>query len=130
MTSTVSRRLLFVATTLACVCTFAATVRAQQIGGQSQPDFPGLDIQAVPWWDGHVDLSAPVPFSFLMSNFSQDTIEGELTLTNPESGQILKLGEIFIGQNSVRRFSTIQAVPDWDKCLATFRKEVRVVWQR
>ncbi|MDA1230389.1 MAG: hypothetical protein O2856_06415 [Planctomycetota bacterium] len=103
---------------------------------QSQPDepklvdFPGLDIQAVPGWDGHVDLSGPLPFSFLISNFSQDTIEGELTLTNPESDRTLSLGVIFIGPNSVRRFSSIQAVPEWYQCVARFSHEGRVLWQR
>ena len=108
-----------------------STPKAQgQTDDPQQADFPGLDIQAVPGWDGYVDQSAPVPFSFLISNFSQDTIEGELTLTNPEDDRTLSLGEIFIGPNSVRRFSSIQAVLDWNQCIAKFGHEGRVLWQR
>ncbi len=113
------------------LCLTCSTPNAQgQTGDPKQADFPGLDIQAVPGWDGYVDQSAPMPFSFLISNFSQDTIEGELTLTNPENDQTLSLGKIFIGPNSVRRFSSIQAVPDWYQCLAKFSHEGRVLWQR
>ncbi len=113
------------------LCLTCSTLNAQgQTDDPQQADFPGLDIQAVPGWDGYVDLAAPVPFSFLISNFSQDTIEGELTLTNPEDDRTLSLGEIFIGPNSVRRFSSIQAVPDWYQCIARFSHDGRVLWQR
>ena len=113
------------------LCLTCSTLNAQgQTDDPQQADFPGLDIQAVPGWDGYVDLAAPVPFSFLISNFSQDTIEGELTLTNPEDDRTPSLGEIFIGPNSVRRFSSIQAVPDWYQCIARFSHDGRVLWQR
>jgi hypothetical protein len=97
---------------------------------RTQVDFAGLDIQAIAGWDGTVDQAAPVPFSFLISNFSDDVIEGQLILTDPLNGKELRLGEIFIGPNSVRRFSSIQAVPDWYQCVATFSHEDRVLWRR
>jgi hypothetical protein len=130
MISTAPLRYVFVVMFLLCVSSFAEIAQGQQTADPKQADFPGLDIQAVPGWDGYVDQSAPMPFSFLISNFSQDTIEGELTLTNPENDQTLSLGEIFIGPNSVRRFSSIQAVPDWYQCIAKFSHEGRVLWQR
>jgi len=130
MISTAPSRYVFVIMCLLCVTFFAEIAQGQQATDPKQADFPGLDIQAVPGWDGYVEQSAPMPFSFLISNFSQDTIEGELTLTNPESDRTLSLGEAFIGPNSVRRFSSIQAVPDWYQCIAKFSHEGRVLWQR
>lgn len=130
MISTAPLRDLFVVMFLLCVSAFAEIAQGQQAPEPKQTDFPGLDIQAVPGWDGYVDQSAPMPFSFLISNFSQDTIEGELTLTDPEDDRTLSLGKIFIGPNSVRRFSSIQAVPDWYQCIAKFSHEGRVLWQR
>ena len=130
MISTAPLRYLFVMMFLLCVSAFAEIAQGQQTADPKQADFPGLDIQAVPGWDGYVDQSAPMPFSFLISNFSQDTIEGELTLTNPEDDRTLSLGKIFIGPNSVRRFSAIQAVQDWYQCIAKFSHEGRVLWQR
>lgn len=119
----------FIAVLLLCALTSSAIAQGQNAEPR-QPDFPGLDIQAVPGWDGYVDQSAPMPFSFLLSNYSQDTIEGELTLTDPESERTINLGTIFIGQNGVRRFSSIQALPDWYQCVAKFSHEGRILWQR
>ena len=114
---------------LPCV-SISPVVHAQLDDQPPVADFPGLDIQAVVGWDGHVDQSAPTPFSFLLSNFSQDTIEGDLTLTNPESNQTLRLGRLFIGPGGARRFSAIHAVPDWIQCIAKFSNNGRVLWQR
>ena len=93
-------------------------------------DFTGLDIQAIAGWDGTVDTSAPVPFSFLISNFSEEVIEGQLILTDPYNNKDITLGDVFIGPNSVRRFSSIQAVPDWFQCVAMFSNEDRILWRR
>ena len=108
----------------------ASVTYAQQTGQSRQADFPGLDIQAEAGWDGYVDQSAPVPFSFLLSNFTLDTIEGDLSLTDPDSNQTVFLGRLFIGPNNVRRFSAIQAVPNWVGCVAKFSRDGQVLWQR
>jgi hypothetical protein len=97
---------------------------------RTQVDLAGLDIQAIAGWDGTVDQTTPVPFSFLISNHSDDVIEGQLVLTDPLNGKELVLGEIFIGPNSVRRFSSIQAIPDWYQCVATFSNDDRIFWRR
>ena len=46
-----------------------------------KPDFPGLDIQVEAGWDGRVEVNAPVPISFLLSNQSEQVLEGQLILT-------------------------------------------------
>jgi len=118
--------------------TFAVLVGPLDVSAQTSPtnnnraqvDFAGLDIQAIAGWDGTVDQTTPIPLSFLISNFSDNVIEGQLILTDPLNGKEVRLGEIFIGPNSVRRFSSIQAMPDWYQCVATFSHEDRILWRR
>lgn len=95
-----------------------------------QPDFPGLDIQAVIGWDGHVELDAPVPVSFLISNQSSEVLEGRLILSEPETEREVNLGDVFVGPGSVRRFSTVLALSDWSDCIATYSDGSRDFWAR
>jgi len=131
-----SRRRLLLRLLAAVLCAFLITpldAVAQSVSPNdegAQVDFAGLDIQATAGWDGTVDTSSPVPFSFLISNFSEDVIEGQLILTDPLNNKEVTLGDVFIGPNSVRRFSSIQAVADWFQCVATYRNEDRILWRR
>ena len=59
---------------------------------ERQPDFPGLDIQAVVGWDGRVETDAPVPVSFLISNQSNEVLEGQLILSERHDRKILPEG--------------------------------------
>ncbi len=128
-----SRRCLLMAAVIGALLFVPSRSIAQTVSPndeRAQVDLAGLDIQALAGWDGTVDTSAPVPFSFLISNFTEDVIEGQLILTDPLNNKEVTLGEIFIGPNSVRRFSSIQAVPDWFQCIATFSKDDIILWRR
>ncbi len=93
-------------------------------------DFAGLDIQASAGWDGYVDDSAPVSFSFLISNNSDQVIEGTLILEDPLNGRKIELGEIFVGPNSVRQFQSIQAMSNWYQCVASLSGRNKTYWRR
>lgn len=95
-----------------------------------QPDFPGLDIQAVVGWDGRVETDAPVPVSFLISNQSNEVLEGHLILSEPETEREINLGDVFVGPGSVRRFSSVLALTDWSDCVATYTDGSRDFWTR
>lgn len=97
---------------------------------ERQPDFPGLDIQAVLGWDGRVEVNAPVPLSFLISNQSNEVLEGQLILREPETDREINLGDVFVGPGSVRRFSTVLALSDWNDCVATYTDGSRDFWTR
>ena len=95
-----------------------------------QPDFPGLDIQAVVGWDGRVETDAPVPVSFLISNQSNEVLEGQLILSEPETDREINLGDVFVGPGSVRRFSSVLALSDWNDCVATYTDGSTDFWTR
>ena len=95
-----------------------------------QPDFPGLDIQAVVGWDGRVETDAPVPVSFLISNQSNEVLEGQLILSEPETEREINLGDVFVGPGSVRRFSSVLALSDWSDCVATYTDGSTDFWTR
>lgn len=97
---------------------------------QPQADFAGLDIQAVAGWDGRVDLAAPVPLSFLISNQSAQALEGQLILRDRITKREVRLGDVFIGAASVRRFSAVQGMSDWEDCVATYADGDRVLATR
>ena len=97
---------------------------------QRQPDFPGLDIQAVVGWDGRVEVDAPVPVSFLISNQSNEVLEGQLILSEPETEREINLGDVFVGPGSVRRFSSVLSLSDWNDCVATYTDGSRDFWTR
>ena len=97
---------------------------------QRQPDFPGLDIQAVVGWDGRVEVDAPVPVSFLISNQSNEVLEGRLILSEPETEREINLGDVFVGPGSVRRFSSVLSLSDWNDCVATYTDGSRDFWTR
>jgi hypothetical protein len=96
----------------------------------SPPDFPGLDIQAVVGWDGRVEVDAPVPVSFLISNQSSEVLEGQLILSEPETDREINLGDVFVGPGSVRRFSSVLALSDWSDCVATYTDGSTDFWTR
>lgn len=93
-------------------------------------DSTGLVVEAVAGWDGLVDVSKPVPIAFLFNNYSDRIIEGQLFLSNPNTGRESQLGEILISPGSSRRFATVRALPDWYECIATLRFEDKILWQR
>ncbi len=95
-----------------------------------QLDFPGLDIQAVVGWDGRVETDAPVPVSFLISNQSNEVLEGQLILSEPESEREINLGDVFVGPGSVRRFSSVLALSEWSDCVATYTDGSTDFWTR
>jgi hypothetical protein len=119
--------------TLLCLVLFAsngtATAQVERTSDKDQ-DFAGLDIQVSAGWDAYVDLNAPVPVSFLLTNHSTQTIEGELILTEPHQKKTVRLGEVFIGPNSVKRFSSIQALSGWDEFIVRYEGNDQTFWRR
>ncbi len=107
-------------------------VMAQSAGHDEErkPDFPGLDIQAVIGWGGRVEVNAPVPISFLISNQSSEVLEGRLILSDPETEREINLGDVFVGPGSVRRFSSVLALTDWNNCVATYTNGSQDFWTR
>ena len=94
------------------------------------PDLPRMDIQAVVGWVGRVELDAPVPVSFLISNQSSEVLEGQLILSEPETDREINLGDVFVGPGSVRRFSSVVALSDWSDCVATYTDGSTDFWTR
>lgn len=111
-----------------CLATFPAIAFGQP--GRENVDSPGLVIEAVPGWDGYVDRSKPVPISFLLNNYSERIIEGELFLNDPVMGYETSLGEVLVSPGATRQFTTIRAITDWYECIATLRVGDAVLWQR
>lgn len=103
---------------------------AQADRSQREADAPGLVIEAALGWDGTVDRSAPVPVSFLITNHSDRIIEGQFTLSDPDTGHQAMLGEVVIGPGATRRFASIQDLSDWSECTAALRNGGQVLWQR
>jgi hypothetical protein len=101
---------------------------ASQLSGHV--DFAGLDIQAEAGWEDSVDASLAVPFSFLLTNNSVESLDGELFLVDTERKTQVSLGEVFLSPNSARRFSAVQSVRDWENCSAVFRDDRRILWTR
>lgn len=95
-----------------------------------KPDYPGLDIQAVVGWDGRVEVNAPVPISFLISNQSSEVLEGQFVLSDPESEREINLGDVFVGPGSTRRFSSVLDLSDWNDCIAEYTDGSQVFWTR
>lgn len=93
-------------------------------------DFPGLDIQYSFGWDGRVDVSFPVPIAVLLSNHSESVLEGRLVLKRSGGEEEINLGDIFIGPNSVRRFSTVQDLSEWDDGILIFTDGRQTFWRR
>jgi hypothetical protein len=113
---------------LALVCSSVAT--AQPDGSQKDIDSPGLVIDAIAGWDGTVDRRTPIPVSFLIRNDSDRIIEGDLRLSDPVNGHEVVLGEIVVAPGSSRRFSSIQAMPNWFSCFASLTVKKQVLWRR
>lgn len=118
------------------VCTSATLTAASPIRPQRSAeirkdvDTPGLVIEAEAGWDGIVDRTKPVSVSFLLSNFSDQLIEGRLRLTDPMMGEYADLGEIVLGPQSTRRFSAIRAMSEWYECYASIDVGGKVIWRR
>jgi len=109
---------------------FSNGATAQSDGPQEDVDSPGLVVEAIAGWDGTVDRGTPIPVSFLIRNDSDRIIEGELRLSDPVNGHEATLGEIIIAAGTSRRFSSIQALPNWFQCFATLEKGKQVLWRR
>ena len=118
---------------VACSC--AALFMLPRLGAQmqrneDQPDYPGLDIQMTIGWDGRVDPDCPLPISLLVTNQSAELLEGELLLENPDTGEVIRAGQIAAGPRAVRKFSTIQALRTWFTIVARFTDGETVFWER
>jgi len=112
------------------VLAFAASATAQMDRPEVVVDAPGLVVEATAGWDGTVDASTPIPVSLLFQNHSDRLIRGHVSLSYSEYGPSVPLEEIVLGPNTTRRFSTIQAMPDWHECIATFKDGERILWRR
>lgn len=93
-------------------------------------DTPGLTIDALAGWKGVASVSAPVPISFLLSNFTSGPIEGELVLLDDWGGHKVSLGDIYLTAGQTRRLGTVQAMRQWNRCLAELRNGNQVLWRR
>ncbi|MFO1002812.1 MAG: hypothetical protein U0936_20980 [Planctomycetaceae bacterium] len=123
------RNLLLIAiTNLIGLSSLAA--QSNDTGEERKPDYPGLDIQAVVGWDGRVEVDAPVPISFLISNQSGEVLEGQFILTDSETDREINLGDVFVGPGSTRRFSAVLDLSDWNGCVAEYTDGSQVFWTR
>ena len=93
-------------------------------------DYPGLDIQAELGWDGFIDARTPTPISFLISNNSQDVLEGTLVLREPNTFRTLVLENLTAGPGSSRQFGSIIHLTDWEQCEASWEGPRGVLWTR
>ncbi len=112
------------------VLLLSSVAPAQTDSSSEEIDSPGLVVESVAGWDGTVDLSTPVPLSFLIRNDSDHIIEGELRLSDPLRGHEVSLGEIVVAPRTARRVASIQAMTDWFECIATLGKGTQVLWRR
>lgn len=110
--------------------TCLTTVHAQRYQARDEVDTGGLTVEYEVGWDGVVTATSPVPVSFLISNWSGRDIDGQLTLSDPVSGQEVRLGDVFVSRESERSVTTIQAIADWSECFATLTDGYEVVWRR
>lgn len=108
----------------------ASSAPAQYEESSENVDSPGLVIEAVAGWDGAVDLSTPVPISFLIRNDSDQMIKGRLRLSDPMRGHEVSLGEVVVAPGTARRVTSIQAMTDWFECIATLSSGDQVLWRR
>ena len=115
-----------------CLCLPCVAWGQSQADRTKDVDTAGLVIEPVAGWGNSVDPTTPVPISFLIENFSDETIEGRLFLSAPyNKNRKIDLGEVFIGPASKRRFSTIRG--DLDniyECYAEIQVEGKVIWRR
>lgn len=118
-----------VAIALALLAVPAATA-AQDEDETRAIDTAGLVIEASAGWDGVVDQTAPIPISLLLSNFTDQMLEGELILSDSMNGYEVSLGEVVLAPNSTRRVTSVQAMIEWYECYATLRSGNRVLWRR
>ena len=112
------------------ILVFASNALAQTNRSEIDIDSPGLMIEAIAGWDATTDRSTPIPISLLITNDSDRLIEGHLSLSDPLNGHFVKLGEIVVGPTTTRRFSSIQALPDWYECIATLSHRGKILWRR
>jgi len=117
--------------TCTCLLTFAIpTAHAQVAAAPASTDYPGLDIQAVLGWDGFIDARTPTPISFLISNNSQDVLEGTLVLREPNTFRTLVLENLTVGPGSKRQFGSVIHLADWEQCEASWEGARGVLWTR
>ena len=115
---------------VSAVLAFSQASVAQIPGSLDNVDSGGLDVEAEAGWDSVLDKNSPVPVSFLLSNFSDHVIQGDLYLTDPLTGHEVSLGEVFLSQGAKRNLTTIQNLVDWYDCYAELRDGGDVIWRR
>jgi len=104
---------------VSCLMTLSSAAVGQLANSQDIVNTPGLKIDASVGWDSTVSQEAPLAVSFLIENQSTNTIEAELRLDDPDTGYTATLGDIFAGPVSTRRFSSVQDLSDWSRCVST-----------
>jgi hypothetical protein len=118
---------------LACTCMLMLPLpagHAQVTVTAAKTDYPGLDIQAEFGWDGCIDARTPTPISFLISNNSQDVLEGTLVLREPNTFRTLVLQNLTVGPGSIRQFGSIIHLTDWEQCEASWEGPRGILWTR
>jgi len=117
---------------LVCLCIQCVAWGQRTSDSTKDIDTAGLVIQSTVGWENSADPSTPVPVSFLIENFSDETIEGRMVLHAPyKNDRQMDLGEVFIGPASKRRFTAIRG--DLDniyECYAEIRNKGKVLWRR
>lgn len=93
-------------------------------------DTPGLTVDALAGWKGMTSATAPVPVSFLFSNFTNGPIDAELVLVDDWGGNRADLGEIYLTAGQTRRFGTVRSMRRWNRCIAELRSGNKVLWRR
>lgn len=126
------RQLRVLLLTLVCAISVSDTAPCQEnLSDRDNADTKGLNIDAVLGWDKLVDQNAPVCVSFLLQNYSDQIIEGQLTLSDPVNRRDIVIGEVTLAPNSTRRFAKIRSFDDeWFECFATLKSGRKVLWRR
>jgi hypothetical protein len=107
-----------------------ASARCQFEDSEKKIDTAELVIEASAGWGGTVDQGRPVAVSFLLTNHSDQMIDGRLTLSDPTYGFEVDLGEVFVAPATSRRIASIQAMENWFECYATLSGDGKVLWRR
>ena len=106
------------------------SVHAQTESVRQDRNFGGLDVEFSAGWDNTVDRSRPVVVSFLIGNYTKDSIDGKLYLFDPDRGHRVEVGDVFLSSGASRQLSTIRDLSDWNECFAELQQNDIVIWRR
>lgn len=113
------------------MCVHAQNTRAQIATPKGTTALKGLDIKCALGFGDLCDVTRPTSLSLLISNYTGQTLEGRLVLSDKWKGYKIELGNIYLSELQVRRFGTIQDLKDWGSAkLELWNLDDEVIWQQ